>query len=83
MSFLYFRERILGDSNPDLLQSIIYRGAVYADSQNFTPCLKLWSHAMKIAQKNKFSIYKDLLRFTQVNMIITHQYKNNMLFIHI
>lgn len=61
-----FRERILGENNPDLLQSIIYRGAVYADTQNFTPCIKLWIHAMKISQFNKFSIHRDILRFTQV-----------------
>jgi hypothetical protein len=59
----------LGVQNPDILQSIIYRGAVYADSQNFSPCLKLWNHAMKIAQRNHLGIRKDLLRFTQVNKI--------------
>lgn len=66
---MFFRERILGDTNPDVLQSIIFRGAVYADLHKFTPCLKLWSHAMKIAQKNQCRIYKDILRFAQVNMI--------------
>ncbi|XP_050524337.1 protein fem-1 homolog B [Daktulosphaira vitifoliae] len=63
---LIIRERILGIKNADLLQSIIYRGAVYADSYNFTPCMKLWLHAMKIAQDNQTSIHKDLLRFAQV-----------------
>lgn len=62
----YCRERILGENNPDLLQSIIYRGAVYADAQQYTPCILLWSHALKIANHNKHSIQRDLLRFTQV-----------------
>jgi len=64
----YFRERILGENNPDLLQSIIYRGAVYADAQHFTPCILLWNHALKIANHNKHSVHKDLLRFTQVTL---------------
>ncbi|XP_050427498.1 protein fem-1 homolog B-like [Adelges cooleyi] len=63
---LIIRERILGEKNPDLLQSIIYRGAVYADAFNFTPCIRLWLHAMRIAQDNQTSTHKDLLRFAQV-----------------
>lgn len=71
--FLHYRERILGDSHPDLLQSILYRGGVYADSHNYTSCLKLWSHAMKINKNNKFSVHDDLQRFTQVHiMVINH-----------
>ncbi|XP_026811034.1 protein fem-1 homolog B-like [Rhopalosiphum maidis] len=73
---LIIRERILGENNPDLLQSIIYRGAVYADAQHFTPCILLWNHALKIAHHNKHSIQRDLLRFTQV---FCQMIKNNII----
>ncbi|CAH1711998.1 protein fem-1 homolog B [Aphis gossypii] len=73
---LIIRERILGENNPDLLQSIIYRGAVYADEHDFTPCVLLWSHALKIAKHNKHSICKDLIRFTQV---FCQMIKNNVI----
>ncbi|CAI6366920.1 unnamed protein product [Macrosiphum euphorbiae] len=72
---LIIRERILGENNPDLLQSIIYRGAVYADAHNFTPCILLWNHALKIANHNKHSVHRDLLRFTQV---FCQMIKNNI-----
>ncbi|XP_022173057.1 protein fem-1 homolog B-like [Myzus persicae] len=72
---LIIRERILGENNPDLLQSLIYRGAVYADAQNFTPCVLLWNHALKIANHNKHRVHIDLLRFTQV---FCQMIKNNI-----
>lgn len=65
---IYFRERILGENNPDLLQSIIYRGAIYADLHNYYPCVKLWIRALKISELNKISVSTDIKRFTQVTM---------------
>lgn len=70
--YIYFcRERILGENNPDLLQSIVFRGACYADALQFTSCLKLWFRSIEISQHNNYSISEDILRFAQVNMIIS------------
>ncbi|VVC26097.1 Hypothetical protein CINCED_3A000901 [Cinara cedri] len=63
---LIIRERILGENNPDLLPAIIFRGACYADSNNYAPCLKLWFHALQISKMNGHSVSDDLLRFTQL-----------------
>lgn len=72
MEGLTIRERILGQDNPELLHPVIYRGAVFADAARFDRCLALWLHAMKLRQKNKRSISKDLLRFAQVLSQMVH-----------
>lgn len=72
---MYFSERILGKNNPYLMESIVNLGHSYADSYNYTPCLKLWSYAMNIRKINQFNIYDDLMRFSKVNMIIYHRKK--------
>lgn len=65
-SFL-FRERILGQRNPDVLHSVVFRGAVFADHSKFDRCIALWLHALQLSQLNKISVTKDLLRFAQVS----------------
>ena len=62
-----FRERILGQRNPDMLHSVIFRGAVFADHSKFERCIALWLHAVYVSQLNKISVTKDLLRFAQVS----------------
>lgn len=69
--YISFRERILGKNHPNLLQPIVYRGACLADAFQFKSCLKLWLHGVTISQKNNLSISEDILRFAQVNMIIS------------
>lgn len=61
-----FRERILGQRNPDVLHSVVFRGAVYADNSKFDRCIMLWLHALNLSQLNKIAVTKDLLRFSQV-----------------
>ncbi|XP_065219810.1 protein fem-1 homolog B-like isoform X2 [Planococcus citri] len=66
MESLTIRERILGKHNPDVLHSVVFRGAVFADHSKFDRCIMLWLHALYLSQLNKISITKDLLRFSQV-----------------
>ncbi|CAH2020672.1 unnamed protein product [Acanthoscelides obtectus] len=72
MEALTIRERVLGSSNPEVPQPIIYRGAIFADNARFDRCLELWLHALKLRQKNYVSVSKDLLRFAQVFSQMLH-----------
>ncbi|CAC5398415.1 FEM1B [Mytilus coruscus] len=72
MQALTVKERILGEDNPEVASALIYRGAVYADSARFSRCIELWFHALKLRQKNKSSVSKDLLRFAQVFSQMIH-----------
>ncbi|XP_038078715.1 protein fem-1 homolog B-like [Patiria miniata] len=72
MQALIIRERILGQQNPDLLHPIIFRGAVCADSMQFSHCISLWMHAMDVRHRLNRSIQKDLLRFAQVFSQMLH-----------
>nr|CAH7728174.1 unnamed protein product [Callosobruchus chinensis] len=72
MEALTIRERVLGSSNPEVPQPIIYRGAIFADNARFDRCLELWLHALKLRQKNYVSVAKDLLRFAQVFSQMLH-----------
>ena len=51
MEGLIIRERILGTDNTELLFEIRYRGAVFADSEQYELCTGLWKRAMEIAMK--------------------------------
>lgn len=66
MEGLCIRERILGNSNPEVPYPIIFRGAVFADSGRFDSCTKLWLHALRLRQDTGISVAKDLLRFAQM-----------------
>ncbi|KAJ8681326.1 hypothetical protein QAD02_017113 [Eretmocerus hayati] len=72
MESLAIRERILGQQNPEVTHSIIYRGAVFADNARFDRCIDLWLHALHLQQMNNTSISKDLLRFAQVFSQMIH-----------
>nr|CAI5816886.1 unnamed protein product [Callosobruchus analis] len=72
MEALTIRERVLGPSNPEVPQPIIYRGAIFADNARFDRCVELWLHALKLRQKNYVSVAKDLLRFAQVFSQMLH-----------
>lgn len=69
---LCFRERILGQHNPEVPHSVIFRGAVFADNVRFDRCIQLWLHALYLCQLNKVSVVKDLLRFAQVQLLVLH-----------
>ena len=60
MEGLIIRERILGTENTELCYPIRYRGAAFADSENYEPCFSLWEHAMEIAQCSNESLRFDL-----------------------
>ena len=70
MESLVIRERVLGTANPEIPHSIIYRGAVFADSARFDRCLELWQRALTLKQATRVSAAKDLLRFAQVSAVI-------------
>ncbi|RZF44658.1 hypothetical protein LSTR_LSTR000610 [Laodelphax striatellus] len=72
MESLVIRERILGQCNPEVPHSVIYRGAVFADSARFDRCLDLWLHALHLCQMNHVPVFKDLLRFAQVFCQMVH-----------
>lgn len=66
MEALTIRERILGKSNPELPQPIVYRGAVMADQGRFNHTFKLWDYSMELRIFNNVSVERDLLRFAQL-----------------
>uniref|UniRef100_A0A8D8KEN4 Protein fem-1 homolog B n=1 Tax=Culex pipiens TaxID=7175 RepID=A0A8D8KEN4_CULPI len=66
MESLTIRERILGRHCPEVVHSIVFRGAVCADNGRFDRCESLWLHAMHLKQANSLSIQRDLLRFAQL-----------------
>ncbi|CAL8068047.1 unnamed protein product [Calicophoron daubneyi] len=45
---LLIRLRILGPDHPDTIYFIRYRGAIYADVDNFRQCLNLWRYALEL-----------------------------------
>uniref|UniRef100_H2Y4Z8 Uncharacterized protein n=1 Tax=Ciona savignyi TaxID=51511 RepID=H2Y4Z8_CIOSA len=63
---LMVRERILGTHSVELIQPIVYRGAVYADRHHFDDCIRLWKRAIYLRQMNHWSASNDLLRFAEV-----------------
>ncbi|XP_058120385.1 protein fem-1 homolog B [Anopheles ziemanni] len=66
MESLTIRERILGRKCPEVVHSIIFRGAVCADNGRFDRCESLWLHALRLRQQNGLSVQRDLLRFVQL-----------------
>ncbi|XP_077451797.1 protein fem-1 homolog B [Stigmatopora argus] len=66
MEGLMIRERILGPHSAELSHPIVYRGAVYADGMDFTRCVRLWLHALRLRQRARRDARKDLLRFAQL-----------------
>ncbi|GAB0090350.1 Protein fem-1 homolog B [Sergentomyia squamirostris] len=66
MEALTIRERILGRDYPDLVNVVIYRGAVSADHGRFDTCQNLWHHALFIRQSNGVQVSNDLQRFAQL-----------------
>lgn len=66
-----FRERILGENHPMLIQAIIIFGGVFGEAQHCAPCLLIFNHAMQIAIHNKIPIHNDILRFTKVILYVS------------
>ena len=66
MEGLIIRERILGTDNKELRFPIRYRGAVFADSRNYDPCISLWEHAMEIRARRNEPITDDLEVFAEL-----------------
>lgn len=66
MQGLIIRQRILGFKS-ETVHPIVYRGAVFADYEQFEKCLDLWMHALQInASIEQSCISNDLLRFAQI-----------------
>ena len=67
MEGLMIRERILGTDNIELCDPLRYRGAVFADSENYDFCIALWLHAMTISQHNgSEKVVGDLSSFCEL-----------------
>ncbi len=66
MEGLIIRERILGTDNTELRHPIRYRGAVFADSNNFDLCIGLWGHAMEIGHRCNQPVTGDIEFFVGV-----------------
>lgn len=60
MEGLIIRERILGTDYTMLRSPIRHRGAEFADSGDFNPCVSLWCHALKITRRCNESAREDL-----------------------
>ena len=64
MEGLIIRERILGPDNPANLFGIRYRGAAFADFEEYELCIGFWQRCMEKAMNCDFPIIEDLERFT-------------------
>ena len=73
MEGLIIRERILGTDNTELRFPIEYRGAAFADSENFELCLGLWKHAMEIGQRCNVSVRDNLEMIANVFGDMVHK----------
>ena len=73
MEGLIIRERILGTDNTKLIFPIRYRGAVFADSENFDPCIGLWRYAMEIGHRCNQPITYDLKGFADILCHMVHR----------
>ena len=73
MEGLVIRERILGTDNTALRLPIDYRGAVFADSENFDFCIGLWKHQIEIGQRANEPITEDLRRMTGLFNEMVHK----------
>ena len=65
MECLKIRERLLGPGNPDLPPHVLYRGAVFADNGDFSSCLRLWRHVLRLREGNPVPS-AEILRFIRV-----------------
>ena len=63
MEGLIIRERILGTDNTELLYEIRYRGAAFADSEQYELCIGLYRRAMEIAMNCDNPITHELEMF--------------------
>ena len=66
MEGLIIRERILGTDKTELLFPIRYRGAAFADSEQYELCFGLWRRSMEIAVNCDDPLTKDLDHFAHV-----------------
>ncbi|XP_078052625.1 protein fem-1 homolog CG6966 isoform X2 [Augochlora pura] len=64
MQALVIRERILGLAHPDTQYYIRYRGAVYADGQQFNQCIELCIYVIDVQQ----STLEPLNTMTQISL---------------
>lgn len=65
MQALLVRERILGPGHPDTVYYIRYRGATYADNNNFDRCIQLWMYALDVQQR----VQEPLSPMTQSSLL--------------
>ncbi|XP_020606978.1 protein fem-1 homolog B-like [Orbicella faveolata] len=73
MEGLIIRERILGTDNTELRFPIEYRGAVFADSENYELCIGLWEHAMEIGQRCNVAVTSKLLDMAGLFSVMLHK----------
>jgi len=71
MNALLVRERILGPVHPDTAYYVRYRGAVYADSGDFTRCIELWTHAVDM-QRTHLDPLSVATQVTFITISVAH-----------
>lgn len=52
-------ERILGSSHKDAIFRFMYRGAAYADSLRYQPCIDLWKYALQLRVEKDTLLYNE------------------------
>lgn len=52
-------ERILGIQHKDMIYRLMYRGAAYADSQQYHHCIDLWKYALELRIAKDTILYCD------------------------
>ncbi|XP_046383766.1 protein fem-1 homolog A [Ischnura elegans] len=52
-------ERVLGPAHKDTVFRLMYRGAAYADAQQYQRCIDLWRHALEIRVAKDSILYGD------------------------
>ena len=69
MEGLLIRERILGTDNTELRNPIIYRGAVFGDSEQYELCIGLWKRAMEIAMNSDGKLQEEHQNEEEANIL--------------
>ena len=63
---LLIRERILGADHKDTIFGLMYRGAGYADLNQYRRCIALWKHAFRLRHAKQVPLNHECLFTLQV-----------------
>lgn len=66
---LLMAERILGKNHKDMIFRIMYRGAAYADSSQYLPCILCWRYTLQLRIEKDSIVYGDTC-FTALALVM-------------